>query len=144
VKLALEATEAQRKTLDYALPEDFHLDNLYAQLYPVTGNAKAHKDPFLQWVASVSIGEACEFSFGTKQHNGSLPNRVRLSSGDLIFFNGGEVFHAVTKILPDTAPPFWKNKEVETFGYARLNLQCRDRSKTARNVPPEWGKNFDI
>ena len=43
-----------------------------------------------------------------------------LRSGDAIFFRGGELYHGIDRIVPDTAPPFWY-KHAHKFREATAN-----------------------
>lgn len=53
---------------------------------------------------------------------------VRLDSGDALIFNGGQLYHGVENIIPDSAPDFWTSEETDISKYdmSRLVLQFRD------------------
>jgi len=135
IQLSLQAQDA---SLDekYKLPGSLKIDNLYAQLYPGSGKAAAHTDPYLSWVVSISFGAACDFTFGALRSD--MKHTIKIGSGDVVVFNGGKVFHSIPKIHPEEAPKYWKQREVETFGLARCNIQLRDRSTVDPNVPDAW------
>jgi len=125
---------------DFQIPTNIHIDNLFAQLYPVNGKAISHVDGFLNWVASISFGDSCEFAFGSRD----LSQKVRLNSGDVIIFNGGKVYHAVKEIYPNSAPEFWTSGAVKTFGLSRCNIQCRDSSSVDPNCPQNWKDMYKV
>jgi len=138
VKLAREFQLKNNKQLsqmpkDHVVPEKMNIDNCYTQLYPQDGKALCHVDGYLDWVVSLSIGCACDFTVGATKNKPS--DTVRLNSGDVAIFNGGKVFHEVTKIHADTEPSFWKLKEVETYGFARCNVQLRDSTSLDPECP---------
>jgi len=120
---------------DLRIPEKYIVNNCYSQLYPSSGKASEHVDGFLNWVVSISIGDACDFAWGAKRKQDNI---TRLSSGDIIVFNGGKVYHAVKMIHANSAPEFWRSGEIETYGNARCNIQMRDLSSVAEGVPEEW------
>lgn len=53
---------------------------------------------------------------------------MRLDSGDALIFNGGQLYHGVENIIPDSAPDFWRGEETDMASYemSRLVLQFRD------------------
>ncbi|XP_071721098.1 DNA N(6)-methyladenine demethylase ALKBH1D-like [Rutidosis leptorrhynchoides] len=57
-------------------------------------------------VVSVSIGDSAKFVYGDTRYV-RRANRVLLESGDVLVFGGKSrhVFHGVTKIIPNSAPP---------------------------------------
>ncbi|MFK0573694.1 alpha-ketoglutarate-dependent dioxygenase AlkB [Endozoicomonas sp.] len=55
----------------------------------------------------------------------SEKRHVRISSGDAILFNGGQIFHGVSKVYSET-PEFWKDSVFDRHGMSRFNLQFRD------------------
>jgi len=111
-------------------PNKFQPDALNAIFYPDAGTLYAHQDGAVGWVLSVSIGSSAIFAF-SKSISG--PNvmqdkqQVRLDSGDVVLFNGQVLFHAIEKLIPNSAPRVW-GKDMYDYGFARFNLQFRDLS----------------
>jgi len=138
------AISSQPRTLPahLTIPTSLKIDNLYAQMYPSKGKAHPHVDAYLTWVVSISFGAACDFSFGEKKTE--MNTTVKLNAGDVAIFNGGKLFHSVSKICEETMPSYWKDREVETFGLARCNIQCRDRGTVDPNTPDSWRKLYEI
>ncbi|WP_419834542.1 alpha-ketoglutarate-dependent dioxygenase AlkB [Endozoicomonas atrinae] len=60
-----------------------------------------------------------------RQEPDSERNYIRVKSGDALLFNGGQLFHGVSKVYSDT-PEFWKNSIFAKNGMTRFNLQFRD------------------
>jgi len=104
-------------------PSHFNADAIYAIMYADSAKLASHQDGSLGWVLSVSIGNSCVFSFS--QEKDKDVQTIQLDSGDVVLFNGQQVFHAVDKIIPGTAPKFWKTA-INNHGFGRFNLQFRD------------------
>lgn len=68
---------------------------------------------------SVALGDDIEFTVGKKTHRPmknerSGPGRsFIMKSGDAVFFDGGSIPHEVGRILPNTAPSWWKRAKVK-------------------------------
>lgn len=117
-------------------------------MYPEGSCLAPHQDMHMGWVLTVSIGCDCDFYFSTNPPNmDNIENdckpdeRVRLSSGDVIFMQGQVLHHGVTAIYPDTAPEFWRRLNEQGAlpeDSARLNVQYRDASVIQKFgfVPP--------
>ncbi|KAL6553859.1 hypothetical protein OROMI_019535 [Orobanche minor] len=75
-------------------------------------------------VVSVSLGDSAEFLYGT-QKNANKANKVLLESGDVLLFGGKsrDIFHGVSSIIPNTAPPLLVQRTKLRPG--RLNLTFR-------------------
>jgi len=110
---------------DYQCPSSYDPDALYAILYSENGKLQSHVDGALGWVLSVSIGNSVLFTISDSQ-NSKDKITIQLDSGDVILFNGGKIWHAVDKVITNTAPKFWESNVIDTHGYARFNLQFRD------------------
>ena len=67
---------------------------------------------------SVALGDDIEFTIGKKTHRpmknerSGVGKKLIMKSGDAIFFDGGSIPHEVGRILPDTAPTWWKDKKL--------------------------------
>lgn len=84
------------------------------------------------YTMSLALGETCDFTVGkrtkTPRRNeiSGEPVTLRMESGDVIFFDGGSVPHAVDRIHIGTAPRFWqKAKEAQKSGNARVSILFR-------------------
>ncbi|KAL8526516.1 hypothetical protein ACS0TY_015641 [Phlomoides rotata] len=75
-------------------------------------------------VVSISLGDSAEFLYGDQRDIGKAES-VELESGDILVFGGESrhIFHGVTSIYPDTAPPALLKKTNLRPG--RLNLTFR-------------------
>lgn len=105
-------------------------DSVYVQLYNQKSSMKSHKDQYVNWGISVSIGASCTFKMGE--------HVVNLHSGDVMIADFSKIEHSVVDIL-DTNIPGWFNPEtkeegsyLETFGNVRCSIQIRDISKCPR------------
>ena len=98
----------------------FKANSIYAQLYSRDGSMKTHKDEYVDWGVSVSIGASCEFEFG--QHT------IILNTGDIFIADFSKVDHAIKSILDDV--PGWFdesiNESIKTFGMNRFSVQIRN------------------
>ena len=73
-----------------------------------------HQDgPMPLYTMSVALGDACDFVVGDKPKK-TFPSvrcgaamTMRMESGDAIFFDGGSVPHAVSRVHKGSAPAFW-------------------------------------
>ncbi len=92
---------------------------------------------------AISIGDTAEF-FVEPERNSSTREYITLKSGgktvnytkemvDAVIFNGGQLYHGVSKILPNTAPAFWKAHGIQN-NMARFNLQFRDPTHDASKL----------
>jgi hypothetical protein len=104
--------------------EDKEFNSMYAQLYGEKSIMKIHKDEYVDWGVSISLGATCDFLFGEK--------KIKLFSGDIFVADFSKVDHAVLKIYGDLLPQWFDNQHkengVETFGKKRLSIQIRDIS----------------
>lgn len=84
------------------------------------------------YTMSLALGEACDFTVGRRTAKpraneiSGEPVTVRMESGDVIFFDGGSVPHAVDRIHNGTAPKWWQTaKEAQSSGNARVSILFR-------------------
>lgn len=75
-------------------------------------------------VVSFSVGDSAEFLYGD-QRNVNKAERILLRSGDVLIFGGNSrhIFHGVTSIVPNSAPPALLKEAKLRPG--RLNLTFR-------------------
>ena len=81
------------------------------------------------YTMSLALGHAIEFTVGRAtprpgpMERSGKPVTIRMESGDAIYFDGGTVPHCVERIVPDSAPGFWKGVGL---GFARVVLLFRE------------------
>lgn len=76
---------------------------------------------------SVSIGESADFFYALTEHG--QRHRVVIESGDIVIFNGGQLWHGVERVHSGTAPALWtsgSDNPLAVTGMSRLVLQFRD------------------
>jgi alkylated DNA repair dioxygenase AlkB len=129
VRSFYEISTNEKLEKDYISPKNFDPKALYSIMYHENAKLQQHQDGTLGWVLLVSIGDSCVFKYSETQNSSQI--ELKIDSGDIILFNGQKLFHGVERIIPNTAPKWWKNSE--TYGMARFNIQFRD-SKT-------WNQN---
>jgi hypothetical protein len=82
------------------------------------------------YTMSVAVGEACDFVVGRRtsrpkgNERSGRPVKVRMCSGDAIYFDGGSVPHEVTGIERGSAPGFFA--EMGPKGIARISVLFRE------------------
>jgi len=83
------------------------------------------------YTMSVALGDSCDFTIGQKtikpmkNERSGKPVKMRMESGDAMFFDGGSVPHAVDGVCKDTAPEFWKKAGLPK-NYARVSVLFRE------------------
>lgn len=131
--------------LKFPIKESKTFDSFYAQLFGQNSTMMAHKDEYVDWGVSVSLGSSCVFQFGNF--------KLILNSGDVLIADFSKTMHAVDKICAGTEPGWWKgeNNEVadqtdmlETFNKARCSIQIRDISKVISHKFMEIDKFKDM
>ena len=67
----------------------------------------------------MALGDDCEFVIGKPTgrvkrlaERSGKERKIRMKSGDAIFFDGGSVAHQVKRIIPGTAPSWWEGSKV--------------------------------
>ncbi|GFP79417.1 alpha-ketoglutarate-dependent dioxygenase abh1 [Phtheirospermum japonicum] len=91
-------------------------------------DAESHESRCRQLpVVSLSLGDSAQFLYGTRK-NANKANKVLLESGDVLIFGGKsrDIFHGVSSIIPNTAPPLLVERTKLRPG--RLNLTFRQNS----------------
>ena len=96
-------------------------DSVYAQLYDLESVMPVHKDSFVNWGVSISIGCSCEFQFGEE--------RIILNTGDAFIADFSKTDHGVNQII-NNAPGWFSDVDSPlhefTFGKARMSVQIRE------------------
>ncbi len=103
-----------------------HFNSIYAQLYSIESRLKLHRDEYVKWGISVSLGASVKFSIADTE--------VLLESGSALIADFSKHFHGFDKLIPGTVPRWWDEMEVLTFGRARCSIQVRHVDKF--NLPP--------
>ena len=106
--------------------------NVWARLYLPTDALGWHRDPyhnFAGWVCIINLGADVTVAW---RHGGqgAMVHRARLASGDVIFFNGEILEHAIEQVHEGTCPPFFLAAMGES-PHVRVGLQMRAQE------PPE-------
>lgn len=112
----------------------FKANSLYAQLFSLEATMAKHKDEYVNWGISISLGASAKFSFG----NTSLT----LNSGDVLIADFSQIEHAVDNILSDTQPAWFTDEIVSTFNKARCSIQIRDLT-TCNETPNMTQDQFE-
>ena len=124
-------------------------NGVYGIMYPHGGMFGAHVDGAQGWVMTISIGESAKF-FWTPTWEGKREYLqvlflislayLKVESGDVVIFNGGQLYHGVDEIIPNTAPAFWKKPEcpVAIFDMGRFSLQFRDPVRDSLTYNPQF------
>ncbi|UJR07926.1 hypothetical protein I4U23_012209 [Adineta vaga] len=81
----------------------------------------AHQNSSYEWVISISLGHSAVFRY--RKDEKEATTEIVLNSGDVLFFNGAALEHAMPYILKDKYPIWWTS--VDTSQKARLNIQYR-------------------
>ena len=96
-----------------------NLNHISGIVYSKQANLRNHQDiDKVSYTMTVSLGDDVEFTVGKKvgtynNERCGLPNKMRIKSGDAIFFDGGSIPHQVNRILPDTGPQWWTEKRTK-------------------------------
>ena len=90
------------------LPANVRYKRLWARLYPGPSALGWHRDPdsgLNAWVCNINLGAEATFAW---RHQGKT-HRVKLASGDALFFNGGQdgLEHAIEEVHEESCPAFW-------------------------------------
>jgi alkylated DNA repair dioxygenase AlkB len=117
--------QRNKDLLHFSGPDGLVFNSLYAQLFGSGGGMSRHKDQYVNWGISVSLGASAVFGFGSSS--------ILLHSGDVLVADFSEVEHGVERILENSVPDWFNPEEVETFERLRCSIQIRDVSKA---TPP--------
>ncbi|RWS01198.1 hypothetical protein B4U79_16637 [Dinothrombium tinctorium] len=104
---------------------DYTFNSIYAQLYTKETEMKTHKDQFVTWGVSVSLGASCDFQFGDQV--------VTLNSGDVLVADFSKIDHSVFNVDPTSTPHWFQDgfkenadeEPINTFGRHRCSIQIR-------------------
>jgi cytochrome P450 len=103
------------KTIPNFCQSDKKFNSFYSQLFGPKSYMKRHKDQYVDWGVSVSIGASCEFSFGK--------HTINLHSGSIFVADFSKSEHEVIQIYDNTTPG-WFDLE-ESMNRTRLSVQIR-------------------
>jgi alkylated DNA repair dioxygenase AlkB len=116
--------------IDFEPPSGITFSSLYAQLYGLEATMDVHKDQYIDWGISVSLGSSAVFEFGDHE--------IILNGGDVFVADFSQVDHSIKRIM-DNAPGWWSEPESDlhplTFGRARCSVQIRDYSRATNDTP---------
>jgi hypothetical protein len=110
-------------------------NSLYSQLFGLQGKMASHKDEYVDWGVSISIGASSDFTFG--EHT------IKLHSGDVFVADFSQVMHSVDKINDN--PPGWFNEENPNFKLydrTRCSIQIRNIGKFPEPISEETFKGL--
>lgn len=110
-----------------SIPLHFDSNWLNASLYTPQNGLQFHVDGAgFGWVMVLSLGADIKFAYSLKQPRDlAYPEvmTVTVRSGDAALFNGGVLYHAVTKVYDNT--PHWWKQCVPANDWVRVGLQMR-------------------
>lgn len=125
----------------FRCPQNFEPNAMYSILYPHDGFFNPHLDGAQGWALSISIG--CTATFFYMFGKNGKKHYVTLESGDAMIFNGGALYHGISKVFPGSAPEFWADHEIAVFGMDRLVIQLRDPVRDKLTYNPYFVANQD-
>ena len=101
------------------LYNDQYFNSIYSQMYHVRSTMRPHKDEYVDWGVSVSLGASCDFTFGR--------HRLVLNSGDVFVADFSRITHSIDRVHNNTTPSWFNddNPGVQTFDRARCSIQLR-------------------
>jgi cytochrome P450 len=99
------------------IPKVDQFNSMYSQLYHLKSTMTVHKDEYVDWGISVSLGASCEFIFGDQT--------ILLHSGDVFIADFSKVDHGIKRIL-ETMPGWFDDENIKTFGRHRMSIQIRN------------------
>ena len=113
--------------------------NVWARLYLPTDALGWHRDPyhnFAGWVCIINLGADVTVAW---RHGGqgAMVHRARLASGDVIFFNGEILEHAIEQVHEGTCPPFFLAAMGESpHVLVGLQMRAQEPPEMLGAVPP--------
>jgi len=122
------ATGVWKELQSIATLPEFVPNSMYAQLYNENGSMATHKDEFVDYGVSVSLGASCDFTFDKET--------IILNTGDIFVTDFSQVEHGVPRIH-DNPPGWWpttydlERKGCENVARTRMSIQVRDVKQTA-------------
>lgn len=99
---------------------DLKLDECAGNYYREEAKLMNHTDgDNILFTMSVALGDDCEFAIGKAtgrafriSERAGKVRTIIMKSGDAVFFDGGTVPHMMPRIVPKTAPAWWKDEKV--------------------------------
>jgi cytochrome P450 len=123
-----ESLRKNKRPLKFPNDVKPNCNSIYSQLYPKESTMALHKDQYVDWGISISIGASCIFMFENHE--------ITLSSGDVFVADFSKVSHGIDSIDPETVPKWFntgytvkcngEEKIIETFGRIRCSIQIRE------------------
>ncbi len=90
-------------------------NSFYSQLFAEKSTMNMHKDEFVDWGISISIGSSAEFIFGN--------HKIKLHSGSIFISDFSLVSHGISHVNTNTTPGWFTIEE--TLERCRLSVQIR-------------------
>jgi len=87
----------------------------------------AHKDKYVDWGISISIGSACKFTIGTQS--------LVLENGDILIADFSKYEHSVDKIFDSSMPEWFAHKK--NYDMTRCSIQIREINKFPEPISHE-------
>lgn len=112
IKLLKSRTDAKF----YGFPDNYAFNSTYMHLFGNESKLAAHRDSYITWGASVSIGATAEFTFGNFT--------IYINSGDIFVTDFSKVMHSIVKIH-NNAPEWYNDDNIRTFGRIRAGVQIK-------------------
>ena len=114
------------RALQATFPElpDLLFNSIYCNVYTKQSSMKTHKDQYVDWGVSISLGASCEFQLGKET--------IMLNSGDILVCDFSKVDHAVISIN-EASVPSWMVPVPED------RIRC---SIQVRSEPHEYPENL--
>jgi cytochrome P450 len=111
--------EDNKKLIKFPVNDVKEFNSLYAQLFSAHSKMDLHKDQYVTWGVSVSIGASCDFQIDN--------DIICINSGDVFIADFSKVNHSVVCIHENTIPGWFSDEfDVKTFDRARCSIQIRD------------------
>ena len=112
------------------------LDQIFGNYYRAEAGLNNHVDADgILFSMSLAIGDDCEFVIGRPTNRSKRmtkrrgkAHKIRMRSGDAIFFDGGSVPHEVTQVFAGTGPSWWEEQKVPNG--ARCVCVFREREES--------------
>lgn len=99
----------------------FDANSFYSQLFIEQGRMANHRDEYVTWGVSVSLGSSCDFNFDGQN--------ITLNTGDVFVADFSKITHGVT-LVHDNVPGWWPQQREEmddgVVFRPRLSVQIRD------------------
>jgi alkylated DNA repair dioxygenase AlkB len=100
--------------------QPFQPGQVFGNYYRANANLLNHVDSDqILFTMTLAIGDDCEFHVGRatnrskrmSERNGKV-KKIRMKSGDAVYFDGGSTPHEVVKMIEGTGPSWWNSSKV--------------------------------